>query len=152
MEGELADVAAKRRASRFIIDRLHVPPATPMKDGTIRDLLRDALLDEPALSHCRVREFVKGDLRPVRDPPAATGTLDIRVEDRVFTLDGDLTGLEQKRWLARSPGGFREAGTSSTGSVSRRPKRTMTSRSPTPCGWSWKRTRSSMLTSCGLVS
>jgi osmotically-inducible protein OsmY len=106
MEGEVADVSAKRRAlrkaaeaiqGRFIVDRLHVRPAVPMEDGEIRDLVRDALLEEPALSQCRVREWVKGDLQPVRDPPDATGTLDIRVEDGVVTLDGDITGLGQKR-------------------------------------------------------
>jgi osmotically-inducible protein OsmY len=106
IEGELADVAAKRRALRriaeiiaggFIIDRLHIRPATPMEDGTIRDLVRDALLEEPALSQCRVREFVKGNLETVRDPPDATGTIDIRVEEGVVTLDGDVIGLALKR-------------------------------------------------------
>ena len=106
IEGEVADVSAKRRAlrraaaaiaGRFIVDRLHVRPATPMQDGPIRDLVRDAVLEEPALSQCRVREFVKGDLEPVRAPPDATGTIDIRVEDGVVTLDGDVTGLAQKR-------------------------------------------------------
>jgi osmotically-inducible protein OsmY len=106
IEGEVAAVSAKRRAlrraaeaiaGRFIVDRLHVRPATPMQDGAIRDLVRDAVLEEPALSQCRVREFVKEDLEPVRDPPEATGTIDIRVEDGVVTLDGDVTGLAQKR-------------------------------------------------------
>jgi osmotically-inducible protein OsmY len=106
IEGEVADVAVKRRAlrkaaevieGRFIVDRLHVRPATPMEDGAIRDLVRDALLEEPGLLQCRVREFVKGDLEPARDPPDATGTIDTRVEDGVVTLDGDVTGLAQKR-------------------------------------------------------
>jgi osmotically-inducible protein OsmY len=106
IEGEVADVSVKRRvlrkaaeaiAGRFIVDRLHVRPATPMEDGAIRDLVRDAVLDEPALLPCRVREFVKGDLEPVRDHRDATGTIDIRVEDGVVTLDGDVTGLAQKR-------------------------------------------------------
>lgn len=106
MEGEVADVSAKRRAlrkaaeaiqGRFIIDRLHVRPAVAMEDGEIRDLVRDALLEESALSQCRIREWVKGDLQPVRDPPDATGTIDVRVEDGVVTLDGDVTGLGQKR-------------------------------------------------------
>ena len=90
MEGELADVSAKRRAlrkvaetirGRFIVDRLHVRPAVAMEDGEIRDLVRDAFLGEPALSRCRVRVWVKGDLEPVCDPLDGTGTLDIRVED-----------------------------------------------------------------------
>ena len=45
IEGEVADVAVKRRAlrkaaevieGRFIVDRLHVRPATPMEDGARR--------------------------------------------------------------------------------------------------------------------
>lgn len=106
VEGEVADVSIKRRAlrkaaevieGRFIVDRLHVRPATPMQDGAIRDLVRDTLLEEPALLQSRVREYVKGDLEPARDPPDATGTIDIRVENGVVTLDGDVTGLAQKR-------------------------------------------------------
>lgn len=106
IEGELADVAAKRRAlrkaaevieGRFIVDRLHGRPAVPMADGMIRDLVRDALLEEAALSQCRVREIVKGDLQPVRDPPAATGTIDLCVAEGIVTLDGEVTGLGQKR-------------------------------------------------------
>jgi osmotically-inducible protein OsmY len=118
MEGEVADVSAKRRAlrkaaaaiqGRSIVDRLHVRPAVAMQDGEIRDLVRDALLEEPALSQYRVREWLKGDLQPVRDPLDATGTIDIRVEDGVVTLDGDVTGLGEKRlagalawWVAGS--------------------------------------------------
>jgi len=106
MEGELADVGKKRRAlrkaseaakGRFIIDRLRIEPAVPMEDGTIRDLVCDALLDEPALSQCRIRLWAKGDLQAVRDPPGATGTIDIRVKDGAVTLDGDVIGLGQKR-------------------------------------------------------
>jgi osmotically-inducible protein OsmY len=104
--GEVADIAAKRRAlrraaallgGRGIVDRLHVRPAVAMADGMIRDHVRDALIDEPALSRCRLREWVKGDLQLVRDPPEATETIDIRVEDGVVTLDGEVMGLAQKR-------------------------------------------------------
>jgi osmotically-inducible protein OsmY len=106
IEGEVADVSTKRRAlrkaaaaieGRSIVDRLHVRPATPMADSEIRDLVRDALLEEAALSQCRLREFVKGAPEPARDPADATGTIDIRVDDGVVTLDGDVTGLAQKR-------------------------------------------------------
>ena len=104
--GEVADIAAKRRALRRaaaaldgcgIVDRLHVRPAVAMEDGTIRDLVRDALVEEPALSRCRLREWVKGEPQLVRDPPGATETIDIRVEDGVVTLDGEVMGLAQKR-------------------------------------------------------
>jgi osmotically-inducible protein OsmY len=104
--GEVADIAAKRRAlrraaaaikGRGIVDRLHVRPAVAMADGMVRDLVRDALLEEPALSQCRLREWVKGNPELVREPPGAEETIDIRVEDGVVTLDGEVTGLAQKR-------------------------------------------------------
>ena len=106
LEGEVADVAVKRRALRKaaamiaprpIIDRLHVRPAQPMEDGMIGDLVRDALIEEPALADCRVRLWVKGQPELVRDPLSATGTIDIRVADGVVTLDGEVPGLGQKR-------------------------------------------------------
>jgi osmotically-inducible protein OsmY len=106
ISGEVLDIRAKRRAlgraaalveDRGIVDRLHVRPAVAMEDGMIRDLVRDALLDEPALSQCRLREWVKGELRPVRDPPGARETIDVHVEDGVVTLDGEVTGLAEKR-------------------------------------------------------
>jgi osmotically-inducible protein OsmY len=157
MEGEVDDVNAKRRAlrmaaevieGRFIIDRLHVRPAVPMEDGEIRDLLRDALIAEPALSQCRVREWVKGDLQPVRDPPDAIGTLDIRVEDGVVTLDGDVIGLGQKRlagalawWVPGSGDVINGLGVT--------PPETDSDFEIVDAAWSWKRSRLSMPTSCG---
>jgi osmotically-inducible protein OsmY len=106
VDGEVADVSVKRRLLRTaaavvtprpIIDRLHVQPATPMADGMIGDLVRDALIEEPALANCRIRVWIKGQLELVRDPPFAAGAIDIRVEDGVVTLDGDVPGLGQKR-------------------------------------------------------
>lgn len=104
--GEVADVGAKRRALRIVaaamegrgfVDRLHVRPAVAMEDGEVRDLVRDALLEEPALSQCRLREWVKGKPELVREPLGAVGSIDIRVEDGIVTLDGEVTGLAQKR-------------------------------------------------------
>jgi osmotically-inducible protein OsmY len=106
VDGEVPDVSVKRRALRAaaaviaprpIIDRLHVRPATPMEDGMIGDLVRDALIEEPALANCRVRVWVKGQPEIVSDPPSASGAIDIRVADGVVTLDGEVTGLGQKR-------------------------------------------------------
>lgn len=106
VEGELADVSVKRRtlrtaaavvAPRPIIDRLHVRPAQPMADGMIGDLVRDALIEEPALTNCRIRLWVKGQPELVRDPISATGMIDIRVADGVVTLEGEVSGLGQKR-------------------------------------------------------
>lgn len=106
LAGEVADIGAKRLAlrraaavvaPRGILDRLHVRPAVAMADGAIRNLVRNALVDEPALLPHRLREWVKGEPQLVRDPPEATGTIDIRVEEGVVTLDGEVTGLAQKR-------------------------------------------------------
>jgi osmotically-inducible protein OsmY len=106
MEGELLDVAVKRRAlraaasvieGRSIVDRLHLRPAERMADGMIRDLVRDALIEEPALSQCRLRVWVKGSPEIIQDPPTALGSIDVQVTDGVVTLDGDVSGLQQKR-------------------------------------------------------
>jgi osmotically-inducible protein OsmY len=106
IEGEVADVAAKKLALeraaavadvRGIVDRLRVAAAAPMADGAIRDHVRDALLDEPALAGCSIRVFVKKGWEPVRIVEGATGIIDIKVEDGVVTLDGEIPGLGSKR-------------------------------------------------------
>lgn len=106
IDGEVSDVSVKRRmlrkaatavAPRSIIDRLHVRPATPMEDGMIGDLVRDALIEEPALADCRICIFVKSRPELARDPPAPAGAIDICVKDGVVTLDGEVSGLGQKR-------------------------------------------------------
>lgn len=107
MEGEVADVAGKKLALECaarlpgittITDRLHVRPATPMSDGDIRDHVHNALLEETILAACTIREWVKGQLETVREPPDATGTIDIKVEDGIVTLDGDVVGFGEKRF------------------------------------------------------
>lgn len=105
-EGEVATVAAKKLALErlaalpgiaSLVDRLRVRPASPMEDGEIRDHLRNALLDEPALAACALREWIKGRQEMVRRPSGGSGLIDIKVEDGVITLDGDVPGLAQKR-------------------------------------------------------
>ena len=106
MEGEVDHIAGKKLALEAaarvpgvstIIDRLHVRPATPMGDGEIRDKVRDALLEEIALASCTIRVLVKEQLETAREPADATGTIDVRVEDGIVTLDGDVSGPGQKR-------------------------------------------------------
>ncbi|MBX6373601.1 MAG: BON domain-containing protein [Acetobacteraceae bacterium] len=106
MEGEVDSLAGKKLALEAaarvpgvagIVDRLRVKPATRMGDGEIRDAVRDALLGEIVLADCTLREWVKGRLETVREPPSPTGTIDISVEDGVVTLDGEVVGLGQKR-------------------------------------------------------
>jgi osmotically-inducible protein OsmY len=106
MEGEVDHIAGKKLALEaaarvpgvdLIIDRLRVRPTTPMGDGEIRDKVRDALLEEIAVASCTIRVWDKGQPVAVREPADATGTIDIRVEDGVVTLDGDVPGLGAKR-------------------------------------------------------
>ena len=68
-----------------------------MGDGEIRDKVRDALLEEITLESCTIRVLDQGRLETVREPADAVGTIDVRVEDGIVTLDGDVAGPGQKR-------------------------------------------------------
>lgn len=106
MEGEVPSIAAKKlsleaaaavRGVDHIIDRLRVTPAERMEDGRIRDLVRDVLLQEPALADCALQEWIKGKREAVRSPATPRGAIEIRVEDGVVTLAGEVPGLSRKR-------------------------------------------------------
>ena len=77
LEGEVGNVAAKKRALERvaalpevtgILDRLRVRPAQPMGDGQIRDLVRDALLQEPAFVDFGIRSRLGERVETVREP------------------------------------------------------------------------------------
>lgn len=107
MEGEVPSVAAKKLALEAaaavpgvagIVDRLRVRPAQVMGDGQIRDLLRDAYLQEPAFRELVLAVSIKGEWHVVREPADVTrGTMEIEVSDGVVTLNGEVTGLGLKR-------------------------------------------------------
>lgn len=106
IEGEVADVAAKKLALEraaavpgvtAIIDRLRVAPAQVMGDDELRDHVRDALLQEPALALSALEVRDKGQTVAVRLPESAGGKIAVSVADGVVTLDGDLPGLAEKR-------------------------------------------------------
>lgn len=106
VEGEVENVAAKKLALErlaaipevaWVVDRLHVRPATPMEDSEISNRVRDALLGEPALTTCALRQWLKGQPEMVRKPPGGAGLIDLKVDRGVVTLDGDVPGLAQKR-------------------------------------------------------
>lgn len=106
LTGEVSSIAVKKLAFAHaaavpgidhVVDRLRVTPAERMDDGQVRILVRDALLQEPALSDCILREWVDGRSETVRRPPEARGAVDVRVEDGVVALDGELPGLSRKR-------------------------------------------------------
>lgn len=106
IEGDVANIAAKklvleRAASvpgiRGIVDRLRVTPAEKMGDDAIRDAVRDALVEEAALSTCAIYAVDKGKVTIVETPPSSAGEITIAVADGVVTLDGDVPGLAYKR-------------------------------------------------------
>ncbi|MCK6452601.1 MAG: BON domain-containing protein [Alphaproteobacteria bacterium] len=106
MEGEAPDIAAKKLALEraaavagvdHIVDRIRVAPAERMGDKQIRDHVRNALVQEPAFAEIGLRVHVKGAWETVRDPAGRRGTIDVRVEDGVVTLAGDVPGLAHKR-------------------------------------------------------
>lgn len=107
LEGEVKSVAAKKLALECaaalpevtgIVDRLHVEPAQHMGDGQIRDLLRDALVQEPAFSEFAIGELIKGQLALVREPATVRrGSIEIDVSDGIVTLNGEVPGLAYKR-------------------------------------------------------
>jgi len=106
IEGVVADIAAKKlaleRAAAVagvsgIVDRLRVAPSQAMGDDEIRDHVRDALQQEPALADCALEVSDKGQIVPVRVPEQAIGKITLSVADGVVTLDGDVPGLAHKR-------------------------------------------------------
>lgn len=105
LEGELPTIAAKKLALEHaaaiagvsgIVDRLRVTPTRPMGDGEIRDHLRAALLQEPALDRCIIRTFESGRWQTAREaaPPCS---IDAAIDDGVVTLNGQVGSLSQKR-------------------------------------------------------
>ena len=107
LEGEVQDVASKKlllevaastRGLSGIVDRLHVAPARPMSDAEVCQHVVDALLDEPTLRDCGVRVRDGGEVRVLRPTaPGVRGCMEVRVEDGVVTLDGDINSLAAKR-------------------------------------------------------
>jgi osmotically-inducible protein OsmY len=107
LEGEVANIAAKKLVLEHaaaiagvtgIVDRLRVAPAECMGDRQITDLVRDALLQEPALAETALIEVVKGEDRPVREPAERhRGWIRMSVADGVVTLDGEAPSLAHKR-------------------------------------------------------
>jgi osmotically-inducible protein OsmY len=106
MEGELSDIATKKRALeqcaalpevRWVADRLRVEPIARMSDGEIRDHVRDALLSEPTFGECAVRVHHKGVLDSAREPAVPRGVIETAVGDGIVRLDGTVPSLSHKR-------------------------------------------------------
>ncbi|MBI2357821.1 MAG: BON domain-containing protein [Deltaproteobacteria bacterium] len=105
--GEAENIAAKKIALEIvgasggierIVDRLRVAPAERMGDAAIRDHVRDALLQEPALSACSIRTRSGNQMETVRQvalEPA--GEILIEVGEGAVTLNGQVPSLSHKR-------------------------------------------------------
>jgi osmotically-inducible protein OsmY len=106
LSGEVGDITAKRlaveRAARapsvtVVFDELRVRPVESIPDDEIRDLLRRALVEEPALAGCTMREHIRGQLQVVHAPLTSVGRIDLAVTRGVVTLAGEVPSLAQKR-------------------------------------------------------
>lgn len=68
-----------------------------MIDGEIRDLVRKALVEEPTLAGCTIRERISGGFRTARTPGTEVGRIDIEVRHGMVTLEGEVSSLAQRR-------------------------------------------------------
>ncbi len=107
LEGELPSIAAKKLALKHaaavsgvlaIVDRLRVTPLRQMGNGEIRDHVRNAFVEEPAMDQCGIRTEQSGHWQTFRQAMATPRcSIDIAVDDGVVTLNGQVTSLSQKR-------------------------------------------------------
>ena len=108
LEGEVADVAAKRLALqlagavqgvRTVVDRLRIAPGERRGDGAVRDSAARLLLEQPELRGCslhmRTSERMEV-LRRVGEDPA--GDIHITVSDGVIVLEGHVISQSHRRF------------------------------------------------------
>jgi osmotically-inducible protein OsmY len=81
-----------------IIDRLRVRPAVRRIDADVLRDIRRLLQAEVALSDCQVQgtAYANNSRTMVLCPEGWQGDIDVRVQDGVVTLDGDVPTLAQK--------------------------------------------------------
>jgi len=107
LEGKVKDVAAKKLALELsaavasvtgIVDRLKVAVAEDMTDEVILEHVRDAMIQEPALSNCAVR-LRRGERVEVISEPSAEsrGAIEIAVQNGDVLLEGQVPSLSHKR-------------------------------------------------------
>ncbi len=107
LEGNVKDIAAKKLALERggavasvtgIVDRLKVFAAEHMTDKVICEHVRDAVIQEPALSNCAVRLRLDDCVELIREPPAdSVGAVEITVKNGDVLLEGQVPSLSHKR-------------------------------------------------------
>lgn len=106
LEGSVKDVAAKKLALGCgvgvpdvtgIVDRLKVSPAEHMTDEIILQHVRDAFIEESALTECAIAVRTDDQVNILREPPAKTGAIEVAVQDGNVLLEGSVPSLSHKR-------------------------------------------------------
>jgi osmotically-inducible protein OsmY len=108
LEGELADVAAKKIALELaasvkgvdgVIDRLRVTPSERRGDGAVRDSLARMLFEQREFSNCSLRWHANGRTETARLVEAdSAGEIEISVTDGVIVLEGQVISQSHKRF------------------------------------------------------
>ena len=98
LEGEVADVAAKKLALEFaaaadgvrgVVDRLRVAPGAERGDGAIRDSLARRLLEQPELRNCTLRLRTNEKTVLLRaSAQDGVGDIEVSVTDGAIVLEG----------------------------------------------------------------
>jgi len=107
LEGNVKDIAAKKLALEAgaalasvtgIVDRLKVVAAEHMTDEVILEHVRDALVQEPALSNCALKLRRANEQQVIREPPTdSKAAIEITVQNGDVLLEGQVPGLSHKR-------------------------------------------------------
>jgi osmotically-inducible protein OsmY len=107
LEGELADVAAKKLALDLaasvggvsgIVDRLRVAPGERRGDGAVRDSLARLLLQYPEFRTCTLRSHTNERDEVLRSAAGGIGDIEISVADGVITLEGHVISQSHRRF------------------------------------------------------
>ena len=108
LQGEVADVAAKKRALELaasvsgvdgIVDRLRVAPGERRGDGAVRDSVVRMFLEQPEFRNCTLRSCTNERTEIHRSAGAdGVGDIQIAVTDGVIVLEGQVISQSHKRF------------------------------------------------------
>ena len=108
LEGELADVAAKKMALELaasvsgvsgIVDRLRVAPGERRGDGAVRDSLARMLLEHQEFRNCTIKSYTNERTETLRTAHEdSVGEIEISVTDGVVVLEGHVISQSHRRF------------------------------------------------------